>query len=196
MSIQDNYGSNFHPSHDSNSINNPLHESISVIGEYQEKTVGFWMRFFAFIIDQGLVTAIIGIVVYPLFRVYDWSLTDSSYFAPITIISAIFYYGYFILMTKYVGQTLGKMIFGIKVQASTGGNLDWSTVFFRELIGRFINNTIPILYLLVIFMPKNNSVADYFADTVVIQENVYIKKQTRDTTSVEVNSQSNISPLV
>lgn len=156
-----------------------VHQTIVAkpVEEYEEKTVGFWMRFFAFIIDQGIVSAIIGIVVYPIFKVFDWNLTDSRYFAPISIISTIFYFSYFILMTKYFGQTLGKMIFGLKVQKADGEKLDWVTVIFRELIGRFINNTVWILYLLVVFMPKNNSLADYFADTVVVQENVYIKKK-------------------
>lgn len=164
------------------------HIIANPIEEYEEKTVGFWMRFFAFIIDQGIVSAIIGLVVYPIFKVFNWSITDASHFAPMTIISAIFYYSYFILMTKYFGQTLGKMIFGLKVQKVNGEKLDWSTVIFRELIGRFINNTVWILYLLVIFMPKNNSLADYFAETIVVQENVYIKNKKYEEQPFPVNT--------
>jgi uncharacterized RDD family membrane protein YckC len=159
------------------------------VEEYEEKTVGFWMRFFAFIIDQAIVSAVIGIVVYPIFQIFNWSLSDVRHFAPITIISTVFYYSYFILMTKYFGQTLGKMIFGLKVQKSNGQKLDWSTVIFRELIGRFINNTVWVLYLLVIFMPKNNSLADYFADTIVIQENVYVKKNKDNAQPIAMNTQ-------
>lgn len=183
MTIEDNSGINLSQEVQQNILDTPSEE-------YEEKTVGFWMRFFAFIIDQGIVSAIIGIVVYPIFKVFNWSLSDVRYFAPITIISAIFYYGYFILMTKYLGQTLGKMIFGLKVQKVNGENLDWGTVVFRELIGRFINNTIWILYLLVIFMPKNNSLADYFADTVVIQENVFVKKKNEMNQKVTLTTQS------
>ncbi len=189
MTIEDVNGINHSPQ-ESQKDANQISQPYEVADEYEEKTVGFWMRFFAFIIDQALISAIIGIVVFPIFKVFDWSLiTDARYFAPITIISAIFYYGYFILMTKYFGQTLGKMIFGLKVQTVNGEKLNWSTVLFRELIGRFINNTIWILYLLVIFMPKNNSLADYFADTVVVQENVYIKKKKENSQPITMNTQ-------
>lgn len=177
---------------DINGINNssqvPQIMVASPVEEYEEKTVGFWMRFFAFIIDQGIVSALLGIVVYPIFQVFDWNLSDSRHFAPISIISGFFYFSYFILMTKYFGQTLGKMIFGLKVQKADREKLDWSTVIFRELIGRFINNTVWILYLLVIFMPKNNSLADYFADTVVVQENVYIKKKRESSRPLPMNT--------
>ncbi|MFY3792198.1 RDD family protein [Ureibacillus sp. MALMAid1270] len=193
MTIEDSNGFN-HSSNESEIVTKPVNYQNVVEYEFEQKTVGFWLRFFAFIIDQAIVSALLGIVIYPLFKVANWSITDTDYLAPITIVSAIFYYGYFILMTKYFGQTLGKMIFGIKVQTINGEKLNWSTVIFRELIGRFINNTISILYLLVIFMPKNNSLADYFADTVVIQENVYIKKKKEAGQSVQINSHNQISP--
>ena len=67
------------------------------------------------------------------------------------------------------------MIFGLKVKTVNGEKLNWRTVLFREWIGRFINNTIPILYFIVAIMPKNKSIADYFADTVVVHENVFVK---------------------
>ncbi|HWL25333.1 MAG TPA: RDD family protein [Ureibacillus sp.] len=189
MTIEDKNGINPASSESQQKIKQATTQHIEVENEYEEKTVGFWIRFFAFIIDQGIVTAILGIVVYPLFKIFNWSLSDNGYFTPIAFISGIFYYGYFILMTKYFSQTLGKMIFGIRVQMVSGGKLDWATVIFRELIGRFITNKVLILYLLVIFMPKNNSLADYFADTVVIQENVYIKKKLNTLQQVPMNTQ-------
>jgi len=189
MTIEDKNGINPASSESQQKIKQATTQHIEVENEYEEKTVGFWIRFFAFIIDQGIVTAILGIVVYPLFKIFNWSLSDNGYFTPIAFISGIFYYGYFILMTKYFSQTLGKMIFGIRVQMVSGGKLDWATVIFRELIGRFITNKFLILYLLVIFMPKNNSLADYFADTVVIQENVYIKKKLNTLQQVPMNTQ-------
>ncbi|RKJ29957.1 RDD family protein [Butyricicoccus sp. 1XD8-22] len=118
-----------------------------------------------------------GIAIYPIFTLMNWDLSDSALFAPITIISAIVYFGYFVLMTKFFQQTLGKMIFGLKVQSKHGEKLNWSTVLFREIIGRYINNKVPILYFFVIFMPKNLSLADYFSDTLVVYENAFVKKK-------------------
>lgn len=145
--------------------------------EFEAKTAGFWMRFWAFIFDQLIFTAVMGIAIYPIFTLMNWDLSDSALFAPITIISAIVYFGYFVLMTKFFQQTLGKMIFGLKVQSKHGEKLNWSTVLFREIIGRYINNKVPILYFFVIFMPKNLSLADYFSDTLVVYENAFVKKK-------------------
>ena len=60
-------------------------------------------------------------------------------FAPISIASAVIFYLYFVLMTKFLRQTLGKMVFGLKVVDLKKNGLSWGTVLFREWIGRFIS---------------------------------------------------------
>ena len=152
-----------------------FHQQEVIREQYEEKTAGFWMRFWAFIIDSLFVTAIIGIVINPIFYVMDWDLRGVSWYAPISIISAVVYYTYFVVMTHYFKQTVGKMIFGLKVVSVTNTQLNFTTVLFREWIGRIISNTILPLYLLVVVFEKNQALHDYFADTKVIQENVFIK---------------------
>ncbi len=149
--------------------------TIKIVNQYEEKTAGFWIRFWAFAIDSLIVSAIVGILVKPIFYLFDWSLSESNWYAPMTIISGIFYYCYFVITTKIWNQTVGKMIFGIRVKSLNGEKLDWLTVLFREVIGRFISNTIPIIYVMVAFMPKNNGLQDLIADTTVVHEKVYIK---------------------
>lgn len=148
---------------------------MTVQEQYQEKTAGFWMRLWAFAIDSLIVSSVIGIIINPIFHLFDWNLSDSNWYAPITIISGIIYYIYFVVMTKVWQQTIGKMIFGLKVKSDNENKLTWSTAIFREVVGRFISNTIPILYILVAFMPNNKSVQDSIADTVVVHEKIYIK---------------------
>ncbi|WP_409251636.1 RDD family protein [Bacillus sp. SCS-153A] len=131
---------------------------------------GFWMRFWAYLLDLVVISSIGRLIVYPLFRAMDLSLVKDDMFAPISIISAIIFYGYFILMTKYLGQTLGKMAFGLKVIELNGKPLKWGTVIFRELIGRFISASILILYVVVAFTNKKQGIHDLFADTTVIRE--------------------------
>lgn len=164
----------------------PLPEEIEIPSvpiketHYQLKTAGFWVRFWAFLIDTLVISAIIGITINPLFYVMDWSLVDSAWYAPITIISAVVYYLYFVLMTKFLGQTLGKMVFGLRVISAKNETLSWSDVLFREWIGRFINNVIMLLYVLVAFLPDNQGVHDYFADTKVVHEKVYVEKEIKE----------------
>ncbi|EPR29673.1 Proline-rich antigen, partial [Geobacillus sp. WSUCF1] len=59
-------------------------------------------------------------------------------FAPATVAAAVVFYTYFVLMTKAFGQTLGKMVFGLKVVDERGEPLTWLTVLFREVVGKFI----------------------------------------------------------
>jgi len=143
---------------------------------YALKTAGFWIRFWAFLLDGFIITAVIGILVNPIFYIMDWSLSETMWYAPISIISAIFYYSYFVLMTKFFGQTLGKMIFGLRVISLKHEKLTWSDVLFRDWIGRIINNIFMPLYILIVILPNNQGLHDYFADTTVVHEKVYIEK--------------------
>lgn len=143
---------------------------------YALKTAGFWIRFWAFLLDGFVITAVGGILVNPIFYFMDWSLSETVWYAPISIISAIIYYSYFVLMTKFFGQTLGKMIFGLRVISLKHEKLTWSDVLFRDWVGRIINSIFMPLYILVGILPNNQGLHDYFADTTVVHEKVYIEK--------------------
>lgn len=131
---------------------------------------GFWMRFWAYLLDLVVVAAVSGIIVKPVFRALDFQLSASGIFTPINIASALIFYLYFVLMTKFFGQTLGKMVFGLKVIPLNDEKLSWSAVIFREWIGRYISATIWILYVIAAFTPKKQALHDMFADTAVIHE--------------------------
>lgn len=150
---------------------------VTLQEQYEEKTAGFWMRLWAFAIDSLIASSIVGIFINPIFHLFDWSLSDSNWYAPIAVISGLIYYSYFVVMTKIWQQTIGKMVFGIKVKTINGEKLNWGTVIFREVVGRFINNTIPVLYIIIAFMPNNKSIQDIIADTIVVHEKVYIKSK-------------------
>lgn len=143
----------------------------------QKKTAGFWMRFWAFILDSLIIAAIVGITIRPLFAVMDWDMIGVNWYAPISLLAVFIYYAYFVLLTKWLKQTVGKMVFGLRVEKDNGESLDWLTVLFREGVGRFINGTFFNLpYIIVAFSPNNKSVADYFSDTVVVHEKLYVEK--------------------
>ena len=152
-------------------------EPVIAQPEFRSTSAGFWMRFWAFVLDSLVISAIVGIIINRLFHLMDWNLASSDWYAPIVIISGVIYYSYFILLTKFLKQTLGKMVFGLRVQKDNGEPLDWVTVVFRECVGRFINNTFFHLpYIVVGFTPNNKSIADYFADTKVVHEKLFEPK--------------------
>ncbi|MDQ0413008.1 putative RDD family membrane protein YckC [Mesobacillus stamsii] len=131
---------------------------------------GFWMRFWAYLLDMIVIGSINRLIINPVFRAMDIPLLEEGFFSPKTIVTAVVFYLYFVLMTKYLGQTLGKMVFGLKVVKLDGKNLTWGTVLFREWIGRFLSATILILYVVVAFTKKKQGLHDLFADTTVIHE--------------------------
>jgi len=152
---------------------------IKVVEQYTLKHAGFWTRLWAYILDLVVLWSISRLLVYPIFRLAGWDLTGDLWYAPIAIISAVLFYAYFVLMTRFFGQTVGKMILGIKVVSLKGDQLTWSTILFREWVGRFISTAFPFLYVLyglVAFTPKKQGVHDFIADTTVIHEGTYSRQ--------------------
>lgn len=141
-------------------------------GHYQWEGLyaGFWMRFWAYLLDLIVIGSVNRMIINPVFRALDVPLVKEGIFSPVSIATAVVFYLYFVLMTRYYGQTLGKMVFGLKVVDLRGNRLSWGTVIFREWIGRFISATIMVLYVIVAFSKKKQGLHDMFADTAVIYE--------------------------
>lgn len=131
---------------------------------------GFWMRFWAYLLDLIIVGSLHRIIIKPIFRIVDIPLSDEGMFSPFAIATAITFYLYFIILTKYFSATIGKMVFGLRVVSLKESRLSWSTIIFREGIGRYISAFTNILYILVAFTPNKQGLHDIFADTSVIHE--------------------------
>ncbi|MFD1030385.1 RDD family protein [Metaplanococcus flavidus] len=144
---------------------------------YERKPAGFWIRFWAYLIDLLVISAATSILVKPVFTLLGIDTGNVPWYAPFAILSAILFYAYFVLMTKFLGQTLGKMIFAIRVVSLQKDTLDWGTLLFREWIGRFISVTVLPLYFIVGFTPLKQGVHDYFADTTVVHEQSFRKRR-------------------
>ncbi|MCH1627590.1 RDD family protein [Ferdinandcohnia quinoae] len=129
---------------------------------------GFWMRFWAYLLDLIVIGSINRILIYPIFRALDISLSEREIFSAASIATAVIFFLYFVLMTKFFNQTLGKMVFGIKVVSLGQQPLTWNTVIFREFLGRYIAKLFFIGYIVVAFTPKKQGVHDLFSDTTVI----------------------------
>ncbi|MGY3771216.1 RDD family protein [Tetragenococcus solitarius] len=136
---------------------------------------GFWIRLFSFVIDLLCIHAITTVV---LDTTFSWlEMTRSTeFFSVYSLLSLFIYLAYFTLLTKLNrGQTVGKMIFGIRVICLTEKSLSWKTVFIRETFARFILQFNPLLYLgylPTVFTHKKQHLADYFADTSVVTINL------------------------
>jgi len=131
---------------------------------------GFWMRFWAFIFDMVLVSSLTTVLLIP-FNLEIQQMTIIWNITFVGILGLFITYVYFLLMTKITGQTLGKMILGIKVVRADGKPLEWKDLIFREVVGRSIYNSFPIMQLIYLgigFTSEKQGLHDYFADTRVI----------------------------
>ena len=131
---------------------------------------GFWQRFIAYIIDLIVVAAITGLFNTITMNYMNVSI-KLSLIGEYTISFLIVSFTYFILMTYYFSQTLGKVIMKIKVETNKGEKLSWSDVIYREAVGRILTTVVFYTpYLLVGILPKKKGLHDYIADTVVVKE--------------------------
>lgn len=144
---------------------------------YERKPAGFWIRFWAYLIDLLVISGVTSILLKPIFALIGLSVDSTNWYAPFAILSALLFYTYFVFMTKFFSQTVGKMIFAIKVISLKKDSLDWGTLLFREWIGRLISVTILPLYFIVGFTPLKQGVHDFFADTTVVHEQSYRKRK-------------------
>ncbi|MDT8859386.1 RDD family protein [Alkalihalobacillus sp. MEB130] len=167
----------------SQNVEVPLHvaqeEESHVVPTYYY--AGFWLRFWAFLLDMLVVFSLNGLLVYPLLRVtgVDGLLSIAS-FSFESVLTAIVFFLYFAIMTKLYGQTIGKMVLGIRVISLNSQELNWTQIIFREGIGRFIHQAFFLLYAIytmVAFTQKKQGLHDIIADTIVIHERDEIKKE-------------------
>ncbi|RXK18244.1 RDD family protein [Macrococcus sp. DPC7161] len=142
---------------------------------------GFGIRMCAYIMDLIIVFSIAKILIGPI--IHFGHLEDVylgiKMFSIENILNAIVYFSYFIFMTFFFKQTLGKMIFQLKVHSKLK-QLTFMQVLTRELFGRYICNFIALLYLVVLFNPNKEGIHDMLSDTCVIKENkAYLLKTVR-----------------
>ncbi|RLL41759.1 RDD family protein [Oceanobacillus piezotolerans] len=144
---------------------------VAISENNNKKYAGFWMRFWAYLADLIIVFSINGLILSPFHLFGDMATYKIGLWTVTGILSTLVFYLYFVLMTKYFQQTLGKMIFGLKVIRTDGESLEWGNVIFREVVGRFLHRVFFIcivLYLVVGFTSEKEGIHDLIADTRVI----------------------------
>ena len=137
------------------------------------RAAGFWTRFAAFLFDLfviGMSSRIFFDLVWP-------SGLETTAVQSFILVNALFpgIWGslYFVFMTKYFGQTLGKMIMGVRVVSRDGHPLSWTTVIVREVVGRILAQLLGsyLGYLVCAFHPRKQGLTDIISDTYVVYTN-------------------------
>lgn len=150
-------------------------KTIEEENEVSEKYLraGFWMRFWAYSVDI-LATFSLSAAILSIYYLLTGGVDPSILaFSLSGILSASITFLYFILLTRFFGQTLGKMLFGLKVVSKTKEELSWTDIIFREFVGRFLHRFLVVtnvLYLIVAFHPEKRGLHDFLGNSVVILE--------------------------
>ncbi|PTQ85245.1 putative RDD family membrane protein YckC [Trichococcus patagoniensis] len=133
---------------------------------------GFWIRFFAYLVDLLVVQALVAILIKPIFALGSIRMQGNDPLTLYGFLQLLIFVGYFIVTTKYTnGQTLGKMIFGIRVVCFKEEKLTWQTILIREGVGRYIGKIVAVIYLVAAFQNKKQHPIDMLCDTSVVTEN-------------------------
>lgn len=88
------------------------------------------------------------------------------------LFSFVLAFGYYILMEGYLGQTLGKMLFGIKVvREDTGGIPGVKAASIRTVL-RLVDGLLSYLvaFVTVLASQKNQRLGDMAAHTLVVRK--------------------------
>lgn len=134
------------------------------------RLAGFWIRFWALLIDL----AVIGMSSHILFQIV-WpaglkEISVQSFVLINPLFPGILGALYLVAMTAVYGQTLGKMILGIKVIQKDGSVPGWKTAVMRELVGRTLSQLLGsnLGYLVCAFHPQKQALHDILIDTLVV----------------------------
>lgn len=118
-------------------------------------------RVVAFLIDSIVISGLINL----FFSM--WTFTPMINFAISTVIYCLYFAG---MTLVFKGQTLGKMIMGLRTVRLDGYNLKLSDIFFREIVSRIIQRPYPFLYLIGFFTSEKKQIGDWVANTCVIAD--------------------------
>lgn len=137
--------------------------------ELRLEYAGFWARLLAMVLDI--------IVLYGLLKIMGLIVSGwMSHFITICLFLMVITL-YFVVLTCLYGQTLGKMVIGIKVKRDREGMengerdraITWDEALFRELIGRTLSGLCLFIgFIMISFQPKRQALHDHLSRFIVV----------------------------
>jgi uncharacterized RDD family membrane protein YckC len=145
--------------------------SLSFVKPYvQERYAGFWLRFWASILDNIILlipdTLLYYLVIFPTF----FSEDDNSGLTEYYIISILIYWVYFAIFESSAKQaTLGKMALKIKVTDLNGNRISFGKATGRHFSKFFSAIIIGIGFLMAGFTEKKQALHDMISGCLVVR---------------------------
>jgi uncharacterized RDD family membrane protein YckC len=126
-------------------------------------------RILAIIVDGLLIGAPLGL----LSMLFGANGADNvNVSAPLVGLSTLLFFLYFILMEGYLGQTIGKMLFGIKVVREDTGEIPGLGAATVRTLLRLVDGLFGYLvgFIAVLLSSKRQRIGDMAARTLVIRK--------------------------
>lgn len=135
----------------------------------KQEFAGFWLRFWATILDSLVLLTISYLLFDPLRKILG---VEQRTYSVVDLLDTIVGFIYYIVLTVKYGQTLGKMAVGIQVIDQEGEELTWGKVMYREIVGKIVSCLVLFIgYLAVAFDSKKRALHDRMAKTYVVKRN-------------------------
>jgi uncharacterized RDD family membrane protein YckC len=159
-------------------VSDPSSELEIVIAKWSD-------RFFAWLIDFCIISAISLIVIFSVFGTMDYELSEKWIWAETTqfIPTSIIFFAYWTILEYKTGQTIGKKILNLKLTNRYGKPPDWKGVMISSFGKAFL---LPLDVVLGwIFTNENRQrIFNKIGDTIIIKikiteenkENIRYKK--------------------
>lgn len=136
---------------------------------------GFWVRFFAYMVDSIIVFfALLAIRLFLLgvSGLIEGTVFEGNILFQYTLTDIVLYVAqavYFVLFTYCTGTTPGKRLLSLRVCSADGGKLTFFDVLYREVIGRFLCGLfLGIGYIVAGIDKQKRGIHDMLSDTRVI----------------------------
>ncbi len=144
---------------------------MSESGNFLEITIAKWSdRFFAWLIDFCIITAISTLVIFAFFGKIDYDLNEKWMWAETTqfVQTSIIFFIYWIILEYKTGQSIGKKILDLKVTNTYGKRSDLKGVIISSFGKTFL---IPVDVVLgwIFTNEKRQRIFNKFGDTLVIK---------------------------
>ncbi len=161
-------------------MGSPLEVAVEFMSQLEMPYASFWRRLVAFAVDLGVVmltSSLFGILFiwlsnrvprHPL----GWEYVEGAILIALCIGCAITAIGiillYFPILEGRFGQTLGKMLFGLRVLQENGLPISYKEAFLRRISYYF--EVLPVDALFIPFNSKRQRAFDIVARTIVVHQ--------------------------
>ena len=133
------------------------------------RPAGFWIRAVASLIDWLFLAAVMGLVRAVVASSVELSDGSPAVAAAVTnAFSLYFWAAYYVVLHGATGQTLGKMVMGVRVVSLDGSEISYGVAFVRW-VGYFLSTlTLLLGYLMAGARADKRALHDLVAGTRVV----------------------------